>query len=211
MISKIPPHRRDGKSSFKDLINCCLGITGHAKNSVLHIRTKNLYSPPEKAYLEMEGLSFENPRCKNPVLHFILSWRDYESPTNEQVDEAVNIALKELDLQDCQALWALQSDTDNLHVHIAVNRISPETLKPIHPAGGWTKKALERASRKIEFLQGWEIEKTGRYEINSSGQILEKKEFSRSEISQKARDIEAHTGAESFERFAKHETAEILF
>jgi len=59
-------------------------------------------------------------------------------------------------------------------------------------------------------LQGWEIEKTGRYEINSSGQILEKKEFSRSEISQKARDIEAHTGAESFERFTKPEIAEIL-
>ena len=210
MISKIPPHRRDGKSSFKDLINYCLGFTGHAKNSVLHVGMKNLYSPPEKAYLEMEGLSFENPRCKNPVLHFILSWRDYESPTNEQVDEAVNIALKELDLQDCQALWALQSDTDNLHVHVAVNRISPETLKPIHPAGGWTKKALERASRKIEFLQGWEIEKTGRYEINSSGQIFEKKEFSRPEISQKARDIEAHTGAESFERFAKRKAAEIL-
>ena len=93
---------------------------------------------------------------------------------------------------------------------MAVNRISPETLKPIHPAGGWTKKALERASRKIEFLQRWKIEKTGCYEINSSWQILEKKEFSRSEISQKARDIEVHTGAESFERFAKHETAEIL-
>ena len=210
MISKIPPRRRDGKSSFKDLINYCLGVTGHAKDSVLHVGMKNLYSPPEKAYLEMEGLSYENPRCKNPVLHFILSWRDYETPTNEQVDEAVNIALKELDLQDCQALWALQSDTDNLHVHVAVNRISPETFKPIYPARGWTKKALERAARKIEFSQGWEIEKTGRYAINSSGQIFEKKEVLTPEISQKARDIEAHTGTESFERQAKRELAEIL-
>ena len=210
MISKIPPRRRDGKSSFKDLINYCLGFTGHAKDSVLHVGMKNLNSPPEKAYLEMEGLSYENPRCKNPVLHFILSWRDFESPTNEQVDEAVNIALKELDLQDCQALWTLQSDTDNLHVHVAVNRISPETFKPIHAAGGWTKKALERAARKIEFSQGWEIEKTGRYEVDSSGQIVEKKEFPKAEFSQKARDIEAHTGLESFERRAKRELTEIL-
>jgi len=210
MISKIPPRRRDGKSSFKDLINYCLGFTGHAKNSVLHVGMKNLNSSPEKVYLEMEGLSYENPRCKNPVLHFILSWRDYESPTNEQVDEAVNIALKELNLEECQALWALQSDTDNLHVHVAVNRISPETFKPIRPAGGWTKKALERASRKIEFLQDWEVEQSGRYEINSSGQIFEKKEILQPEISQKARDIEAHTENESFERFAKRETAEIL-
>ncbi len=92
MIAKLPPKRRDSKSSFKDLINYCLGITGHAKDSVLHVRTKNLNSPPEKAYLEMEGLSYENVRCKNPVLHFILSWRAEESPTNDQVDEAVNIA-----------------------------------------------------------------------------------------------------------------------
>ena len=210
MITKIPPHRRDGKSSFKDLINYCLGLTGHAKDSVLHVGTQNLNSPPEKAYLEMEGLSYENVRCKNPVLHFILSWRAEESPTNEQVDEAVNIALQELDLQDCQALWALQSDTDNLHVHVAVNRISPETFRAIRPAGGWTKKALERAARKIEISQGWEIERNGRYEINSSGQILEKKETSRPEISQSARDVEAHTGMESLERQAKRELAEVL-
>ena len=210
MITKIPPRRRDGKSSFKDLINYCLGVTGHAKNSVLHVGTKNLNSPPEKAYLEMEGLSYENIRCKNPVLHFILSWRAYESPTNEQVDEAVNIALKELDLQGCQALWALQSDTDNLHVHVAVNRISPNTFRAVRAAGGWTKKALERAARKIEISQGWEIERSGRYEVNSSGQIVEKKEVPSPEISQVARDIEAHTGTDSLERQAKRELAEIL-
>ena len=212
MITKIPPHRRDGKSSFKDLINYCLGVTGHAKDSVLHVGTKNLNSPPEKAYLEMEGLSYENVRCKNPVLHLILSWCSDESPTNEQVDEAVSIALQELDLQNCQALWALQSDTDNLHVHVAVNRISPDTFRAVRAAGGWTKKALERAARKIEISQGWEIERSGRYEVDSSGQIFEKTESTRKspEISQKARDIEAHTGAESLERRAKRELATIL-
>ena len=30
MIAKLPAKRRDSKSSFKDLINYCLGITGHA-------------------------------------------------------------------------------------------------------------------------------------------------------------------------------------
>ena len=212
MIGKLPKKRRDSKSSFKDLINYCLGITGHAKDSVLHVGTKNLNSPPEKAYLEMEGLSYENVKCKNPVLHFILSWRAEESPTNEQVDEAVNIALCELDLQDCQALWALQSDTGNLHVHVAVNRVSPKTYRAIHPAGGWTKKALERAARKIEIVQGWEVERTGRYEVDESGNIFERASNARksSELSQKARDVEAHTGIESLERQAKREVAKIL-
>ena len=212
MIAKIPPRRRDGKSSFKNLMNYCLGLTGHSKGAVLHIGMKNLNSPPEKAYLEMEGLSYENARCKNPAFHFILSWRAEESPTNEHVDEAVNIALRELDLQDCQALWALQSDTDNLHVHVAVNRISPESFRAIKPAGGWTKKALERAARKIEITQGWEVEQSGRYSVNAYGQILERKESDRpkGEISQTARDTEAHTRTESLERQAKREVSKIF-
>ena len=212
MIAKIPPGRRDKKSSFKDLANYCLGITGHSRGAVLHIGMKNLNSPPEKAYLEMEGLSYENVRCKNPAFHFILSWRAEESPTNEQVDEAVNIALCELDLEDCQALWALQSDTENLHVHVAVNRVSPTTFRAIKPAGGWTKKALERAARKIEIIQGWEIEQSGRYVVNASGQILEQKENNspKREISQTARDVESHVGEESLERRAKREVSKIL-
>lgn len=211
MIAKIPPTRRDRKSSFRDLTDYVRGVTGHAKGAVLYVGTQYLDSP-ETAAVEMEALAIENTRCKAPAFHFILSWREMEKPTTEQVDDAVKIALTELDLQDCQALWALQSDTDNLHVHVAVNRISPETYKAIHPAGGWTKKALEKAARKIEAKQGWEIEQSGRYEVAENGDIKEKQlvEQTTPEVSQKARDIEAHTGQESFERIAKEETASIL-
>ena len=209
MIGKIPKPRRDGSSSFKDLINYCLGVTGHSQGAVLHAGKRNI-NDFKTAAVEMESLAIESVRCKTPAFHFILSWRSHESPTNEQVDEAVDIALKELNLDSCQSVWGLQSDTDNLHVHVAVNRISPETFKAIKPAGGYSKKALERAARKIEIAQGWEIERTGHYEINSFGDILYKKEFSKSEISQTARDIEAYTGEESFERFSKRELKEIL-
>ena len=209
MIGKIPKSRKDGRSSFKDLINYCLGVTGHSTGAVLYAGKQNI-NDFKTAAVEMESLAVESVRCKTPAFHFILSWRSNESPTNEQVDEAVNIALKELDLQDCQAVWGLQSDTDNLHVHVAVNRISPETFKAVKPAGGFSKKALERAARKIEITQGWDIERTGHYEVNSSGDILYKKEFPKPEISQTARDIEAYTGEESFERIAKRELAEIL-
>ncbi|MBQ3640643.1 relaxase/mobilization nuclease domain-containing protein [bacterium] len=212
MIAKIPSRRRGSKTNFKALIDYCLGITGHEKNSVLHVGMKNLNSPPEKAYLEMEGLSYENVRSKNPALHFILSWRSDESPTNEQADEAVEIAIKELNLEGCQTLWALQKDTENLHVHVVVNRISPDTFKAIRPAQGWTKKALERAARKIEFVQGWEIEQSGRYEVDSVGDVHEKVglKLNEDKLSQKARDIEAHTGAESVERIAKRDILPLL-
>ena len=209
MIAKIPPGRHDKKSSFRDLVNYCLGVTGHAKGAVLYVGTQNLLDPKTAAY-EMESVAIENVRCKTPAFHFILSWREMESPTIEQVDEAVKIALNELDLQECQALWSLQSDTNNMHVHVAVNRVSPETYRAIQPAGWWTKKALERAARKIEFAQGWEIERSGRYDVDDNGNIIEKNARKAPEVSQTARDIEAHTGEQSLERIAKKETASIL-
>ena len=128
MIAKIPAKRRDSRSSFKALTDYCLGISGHAKGSVVHVGFQNINSP-KTAAVEMSALATENRRCKDPAFHFILSWREMESPTIEQVDEAVKIALTELDLLGCQALWALQSDTENMHVHVAVNRIDPETWR----------------------------------------------------------------------------------
>ncbi|MBR2207266.1 MAG: relaxase/mobilization nuclease domain-containing protein, partial [Synergistaceae bacterium] len=85
----------------------------------------------------------------------------------------------------------------------------------IRPAKGWTKKALERAARKIEFAQGWEIEQSGRYVVDSAGNVHEKgdvkgRDLSGEKLSQKARDIESHTGAESVERIAKREILPVL-
>lgn len=213
MIAKLPKVRRDGKSSFRDLVRYCLGITGHAEGSVLHVGSQNLLHDTEEAYKEMEEVASQNTRCKVPAMHFILSWREMESPSNEQVDEAVKIALRELELEDCQAIWALQNDTENLHVHVVVNRISLETYRPVRSNGGWTKKALEKAARKIEITQGWELEKSGRYEVvDDEGKLLDKYVGKKSvpELSQTARDIEAHTGVESLERIVKRDVSFIL-
>ena len=212
MIAKLPKVRRDGKSSFRDLVRYCLGITGHAEGAVLYVGLQNLLHCTEEAYKEMEEVASQNRRCKAPAMHFILSWREMESPSNEQVDEAVRIVLKELNLEDCQAIWSLQSDTENLHVHVVVNRISLETYRPVRSNGGWTKKALEKAVRKIEISQGWELEKSGRYEVDEVGEVLDKYAVQKSvpELSQTARDIEAHTGVESLERIVKKDVALIL-
>ena len=191
MIAKIPPRRRDGGSSFRALGDYVLGRTGHSAGAVLHVGMQNV-NAAETAAREMEALALENTRSKNPAMHFILSWREMEVPTVQQMDEAVQIALQELDLQGCQALWALQSDTENLHVHVMVNRIDPETYRAIQPAGNWMKKALERVAWKIELAQGWQIEQTGRYDV-VNGHVVEKEQKA-PELTQRARDIEAHTG-----------------
>ncbi len=148
MIGIIGDPRGDGHGSFDDLIAYC-----ERDGRAAYTGTQNIHFP-EHAASEMASLAFQNPRCKEPLMHIILSWREMELPSNAQVDEAVKIALKELDLQDCQAVWITHADTENRHVHIAVNRIDPETHKAIQPSGRWTHKAIQRAARKIELAQG---------------------------------------------------------
>jgi hypothetical protein len=208
VIAKIPPKRKDGKSSFKDLIDYLRGKDGKRAVDTGFQGLSELKS----AAVEMETIAFSNVRCTDPVFHFILSWRELEYPTKEQTDEAVKIALKELDLHDCQALWALQADTENRHVHVVVSRIDPETGKAIQPAGNWTHKALERAARKIETAQGWEVLKEGKYEVTQTGALKEKAADGQDEnrLSQTARDIEAHTATKSAERVGKETAAPVI-
>ena len=61
-------------------------------------------------------------------------------------------------------------------------------------------------------MQSWEVERTGLYEVDEFGNIFERDAKARKspELSQKARDIEAHTGIESVERREKREVGKIL-
>ncbi|MDR3231198.1 MAG: relaxase/mobilization nuclease domain-containing protein, partial [Synergistaceae bacterium] len=109
-------------------------------------------------------------------------------------------------------VWVVHNDTENRHVHIAVNRIDPETHKAIQPAGRWTHKAIQRAARKIELAQGWGIETHGSYAIADDGSLIEKDapEQSSPKLSKPALDLEAHTAAKSAERICQETAAPIL-
>lgn len=72
---------------------------------------------------EMVALAAESVRSKNPVNHYIMSWREGEQPSPEQVEEAVSIFMEELGWKDHQAIYGLHKDTDNIHLHIAINRV----------------------------------------------------------------------------------------
>lgn len=147
VIAKVIP-RKHGKGSFRDSVNYNLGISRGDADKVEYVNTFNIFAP-EVAIAEMEALASENVRSTNPVFNCILSWREHEVPTKQQANEAVEIVLKELGLEGCQTHFALHRNTENLHLHICVNRIDPETYKARDPAHGWTKKALEKAARKI--------------------------------------------------------------
>ena len=195
-------------SSFKTLNDY---ITGKSKRRLEDAGEKiaftgclNLISV-DTATLQMNSLAFQNKRSADPVMHLLLSWRENENPTHEQVVEAVRIALDELCLSQCQAVYALHQNTDNMHLHICVNRIDPETTKAITPAGGWTRRAMERAARRIEHAQGWQTESNTWSEINEQGELVRKPYSLENSVPQKVQDMENLTGEQSAIRKAQNE------
>ena len=61
----------------------------------------------------MIALSQEAVRSKDTINHYVLSWREGEQPSPEQVEEAVSIFMDELGVKDHQAIYGLHADTDN--------------------------------------------------------------------------------------------------
>lgn len=167
---------------------------------------------PHSQTAEMIALSQEAVRSKDTINHYVLSWRDGEKPSSEQVEEAVSIFLDELGLKDCQAIYGLHADTDNIHLHIAINRVHPDTLKCIEINKGFDIEAAHRAIARIEHAQGWEREQNGRYQVLDGGKLGREHidQNKPRQPDQRKRDMENRTGEKSAERIAIEEGAPII-
>lgn len=164
---------------------------------------------------EMLALATEAVRSNDPINHYVLSWQEGEVPTEKQVVEAVDTLQDEMGLKGHQAVYGLHVDTDNIHLHIAVNRVHPVTEKPVRINGGFDKEALHRAIARIEHEQGWSRESRGRYEVDEAGEVqrVDRKKDVGVEIKQPGqaqRDIENRTGEQSAERQAITEAAPVI-
>ena len=153
---------------------------------------------------EMLALSQEAVRSKDTVNHYVLSWHEGEVPSPEQIEQAVDVFLSELGLSEHQAIFGVHIDTDNRHLHIAVNRVHPDTLKVIKPNKGFDIEAAHQAIARIEHLQGWKREERGRYQVEAGGELArdEASKAKPRQPSQPKRDMEQRTGEKSAERVA---------
>ncbi|MEE4378015.1 MAG: relaxase/mobilization nuclease domain-containing protein, partial [Candidatus Competibacteraceae bacterium] len=102
---------------------------------------------------EMRTLAQEAVRSKDPINHYVLSWQEGEQPTPKQVEQAVDLFLEELGLQDHQVFFGLHVDTDNVHLHLMINRVHPDTLRVIKPNKGFDLEAAPRAIARFEHAQ----------------------------------------------------------
>jgi hypothetical protein len=103
--------------------------------------------------VQMEGIAFLNPRCKDALCHYELSWPPGERPTRPQWIDCALHTLKALGYRDHQFMIVAHDDRKHFHIHIMVNKVHPETFKAHTPYRNWF--TLDAAVRFLEAKHGW--------------------------------------------------------
>ena len=150
----------------------------------------------------------------------MLSWKANERPTPQQASEAAAIFIKQCGLEDHQYIIGLHDDTENMHLHIAVNRVHPDTCKVVKINKGFDKEAAHQAIAIIEKKQGWSVEENPRYRTNDLADLVIDPTTKRPQIftagekqqqpTTQAQAMEIQTGQKSAQRIGIENAAPII-
>ncbi|MGB5682772.1 MAG: TraI/MobA(P) family conjugative relaxase [Polyangiales bacterium] len=141
----------------------------------------------EVAVEVMEVLQQGNVRAKgNKTYHLVISFHPEDRRlTPAELEDVVRRAVSAAGLGEHQYIAVRHSEQEHEHLHVAVNRIHPETLKIHHPY---------QAIHAFQALASTLEDELGLRQVDRS--------VGRSRNHQ-ARDFEAHQGIESFSRWAR--------
>ena len=164
------------------------------------------FTNPDAQISEMAGLA-SKARSGDPISHYVLSWHSNEHPTPTQLHEAARLFVQEIGMNGHQVVYGAHKNTDNIHLHIAINRVNPQTLQVDKINKGFDRRATSRAICVIEHAQGWQSEKNAVYQYTPTGPVLN--QGREKGLSDTARAAERRTGETSLERRARALAPEI--
>lgn len=159
---------------------------------------------------EMIALARESAHSRMPVSHWIFSWQEGEQPTRDQVEELVDLFLEKMELTGHQTVYGLHYDTDNYHLHIAVNRMNPETGKVVLPFNGLDIREAHKIVAFVEHKQGWASEESSLYAVLEDGELARRRTGHEIKPKQAALDFEHATGEKSAQRIAQERGHDII-
>ncbi len=181
MIIKQVPMRSLRKSSFSDLVGYISDERERA-HRVGGVRISNCASGRVDAAIE-EILATQalNRRARSDkTCHLIVSFRAGETPSPEVLQQIEERVCAGLGYSEHQRISALHTDTDNWHVHIAINKIHPER-RTIHEPY-YSHRTMGQLCETLEREFNLEVDNHCSRQTRSAGQ---------------ADDVEAQSGIES--------------
>ncbi|MBS0425118.1 MAG: relaxase/mobilization nuclease domain-containing protein [Proteobacteria bacterium] len=194
MIAKIIPIKCVRKSNFSALIQY-LTNPQDKSDRVSQIKVSNCYSDDQiAALLEIQNTQEMNKRARSDkTCHLVLSF-----PEGERLSLADLNAIEErfcdvLGFAGHQRISVVHDDTNNLHVHIAINKIHPKNLTIHNPYYDYNKVA--KLCEQIE--QEYGLTKVNHETVNDKAARV-------------AQEIETRTGVESLLGWIKRECLDEL-
>ncbi|MDN5071422.1 relaxase/mobilization nuclease domain-containing protein [Aliarcobacter butzleri] len=164
MIVKKVIFKNQTKSSFKQLAKYALDVeNNNAKILVDYMLDTNNEMEKVEAY-SFTNCSFENNEDnineiintqklnttskQDKTMHLIVSFQEDEKPSIEILNAVEKELMEALGMEQHQRLSVVHSNTNNLHIHIAVNKVDPLTLKVVNPYND--VGILQEAAIKLE-------------------------------------------------------------
>ncbi|WP_338322545.1 TraI/MobA(P) family conjugative relaxase [Pseudomonas savastanoi] len=161
----------------------------------------------ETAAAEMRAVAAQNARVKDPVYHVILSWPSDEFPTDEQAFASGLHAMEAVGMKDHQYVFAIHHDTDNVHLHMTVNRVHPDSFNAVYPDRDYFR--LDYAMRELELRYGLQHDNGPNVVVHENGspiiQWASSKAKQQGKIPTKAADMERHADQQSLHSYARGE------
>jgi hypothetical protein len=149
MIVKKVPAKKATKSSYKALANYILDKSNDMEKVESYWFTNCSYTEIDHNVLEIENMQQLNQRAKqDKTYHLIVSFDETENPSEEVLQDIEEELLKSIGLEDCQRLSVVHGNTNNKHIHIAINLIDPHTLKYTNTS--FDKLTLQRRAAELE-------------------------------------------------------------
>ena len=129
------------------------GIQGLASymdkpEAIVRISNCCFNSLPEAAK-EMQAVQKKNTRSKNnKTYHLIISFREGEQPDKKILEQIEDRIVENIGFGEHQRISALHTDTNNWHLHVAINKVHPCTYRNVEPY--YDKFKMSEACRELE-------------------------------------------------------------
>ncbi len=121
---------------------------------VSYVRMTNLYSdelgPAVKEIMLVQEMNTRAVGDKN--YHLVISLPHGEIPTKEQLDDIEDKLVEAIGLSEHQRISAAHDDKDHYHLHVAINKVHPVSLRNISPS--WDHLALMKKCEELEIKHG---------------------------------------------------------
>ena len=134
------------------------------------------------AIAEIQAVQGLNVRAKgDKTYHLVVSFPPGEHPTPDQLRDIEDELCAAVGLADHQRISAVHTDTDHLHIHVAISKIHPDTRRFIEPY--YDKHKLMAACERLEVKHGLQPTNHGETKGN--------------QMRGRGADMEAHSGQEA--------------